>query len=109
MAKINKNELTPEEARVIINKGTERPFTGIYDKHFESGTYVCRQCDNPLYQSSDKFNSGCGPHQELVGNYCHCVKGYVWFKGNCEQCPAYSKYNCRLKECRCSRGYVYDA
>lgn len=54
------NSLTADEAYVILNKGTERPFTGEYDKHFEQGMYVCRQCENPLYTSADKFNSGCG-------------------------------------------------
>lgn len=54
------NELTPEEKRVIIHKGTEYPFTGEYDEHFEKGTYICRQCEAPLYTSSSKFHSGCG-------------------------------------------------
>jgi len=54
------NKLTEEESYVILRKGTERPFTGEYDKHFEEGTYVCRQCNQALYTSETKFNSGCG-------------------------------------------------
>jgi peptide-methionine (R)-S-oxide reductase len=54
------NPLNAEEARVIINKGTERPFTGEYDNLKLAGTYICRQCNQPLYRSADKFSSGCG-------------------------------------------------
>lgn len=57
---IKYNDLTPEEERVIINKGTEYPGTGKYNKHKEPGTYVCRRCNAPLYKSDDKFDSHCG-------------------------------------------------
>jgi len=57
---MKKNSLTEEEKRVIINKGTEAPFTGEYYKNTAEGTYVCRQCDAPLYESKDKFDSDCG-------------------------------------------------
>jgi methionine-R-sulfoxide reductase len=54
------NKLTPEEKRVILEKGTEAPFTGEYDQHWVKGVYVCRQCNTPLYNSSDKFDAHCG-------------------------------------------------
>jgi len=54
------NKLTPEEQRVILNKGTEMPFTGKFYHHKEKGTYTCKQCGAPLYRSEDKFDSQCG-------------------------------------------------
>lgn len=55
-----KKELTEEEKRVILNKGTELPFTGKYYNFKGQGTYTCKQCGAPLYRSEDKFDSGCG-------------------------------------------------
>jgi len=52
--------LTKEESRVIIDKGTERAFTGKYTNYKEKGTYVCKQCGAALYRSDAKFNSECG-------------------------------------------------
>lgn len=54
------NDLTPEEKQIIIHKGTEAPYSGKYDEHFENGIYLCRRCNAPLYSSKSKFRSGCG-------------------------------------------------
>jgi peptide methionine sulfoxide reductase msrA/msrB len=54
------NELTPEEERVIVHKGTEAPFSGKYNDFFEKGSYHCKRCGALLYRSDDKFPSSCG-------------------------------------------------
>ncbi len=54
------NELTPEEARIILNKGTEWAYTGAFHDLKESGTYLCKQCNLPLFHSDTKFDSGTG-------------------------------------------------
>lgn len=54
------NELSSEEKRVILNKGTERPFVGEYTNTKQKGTYLCKQCEAPLYKSNSKFESDCG-------------------------------------------------
>ncbi|EPV5182528.1 methionine-R-sulfoxide reductase [Campylobacter coli] len=53
-------KLNEEEARVILNKGTEAPFSGKYNNFYEKGIYLCKQCGSKLYRSEDKFKSGCG-------------------------------------------------
>jgi peptide-methionine (R)-S-oxide reductase len=55
-----KKELTPEEYRVLREKGTERAFTGKYDHFFEEGVYKCAACGNELFSSDHKYDSGCG-------------------------------------------------
>ena len=52
--------LTQAEREILANKGTEAPFSGEYNNHFEKGYFVCRACNNKLYESKTKFDSGCG-------------------------------------------------
>ncbi len=54
------NELSPEEQYVILDKGTEPPFSGKFYKHEKEGVYTCRQCNAALFKSEDKFDSGTG-------------------------------------------------
>ncbi|MGB4966094.1 MAG: methionine-R-sulfoxide reductase [Microgenomates group bacterium] len=94
------NKLTPEEERVILYKGTEAPFSGTYDTTFNEGTYICRQCETPLYTSNSKFNSGCGwPSfdQEISGAVTRTKDpdGYGGFEIICNTCDAHL-------------GHVYD-
>jgi len=66
MEKINKPEeewknlLTPEQYRILRQKGTEFAFTGLYEKHTALGTYGCAGCGNPLFRSETKYDSGSG-------------------------------------------------
>lgn len=60
LPKLELNTLTNKEARVIVHKATERPFSGEYYKHTEDGIYYCRQCNAALYKSKSKFKSGTG-------------------------------------------------
>ncbi len=57
---VEREPLTPEEARVILHKGTEPPFSGAFWNHHEPGTYLCRQCGAPLFTSEMKFDSCSG-------------------------------------------------
>lgn len=54
------SQLTPEEKKILQDKGTEAPFTGEYNDFFKAGIFICRACESPLYESNTKFNSGCG-------------------------------------------------
>ena len=54
------SNLNQEEREIIVHKGTENPFSGEYNDHFDAGIFICRACKSPLYESNTKFNSGCG-------------------------------------------------
>jgi peptide-methionine (R)-S-oxide reductase len=55
-----RDRLTPQQFQVTRKKGTERPFTGVYADHHQQGTYRCVCCDEPLFSSETKFESGTG-------------------------------------------------
>ncbi len=55
-----KELLTPEQYCVLRQKGTERPYTNEFDRHFEAGIYSCAGCGQELFHSETKFQSGCG-------------------------------------------------
>jgi peptide-methionine (R)-S-oxide reductase len=54
------NDLTPQQEQVLVNKATDRPYTGDYYEKKDNALYICRRCNNPLYTSEDKFDSHCG-------------------------------------------------
>lgn len=58
--KVWKSELSEEEFKVLRQKGTEFPFSGKYNDHYQKGTYLCKGCGEPLYSSESKFESNCG-------------------------------------------------
>lgn len=57
---VSYNKLNGAEERVILNKGTEAPFSGEYETNWKQGTYLCKRCNAPLYRSEDKFDARCG-------------------------------------------------
>jgi peptide methionine sulfoxide reductase msrA/msrB len=60
MKNMEYRKLTPEETSVIVDKGTEAPFTGKYENFYEKGVYMCKRCGAPLFRSNDKFDAHCG-------------------------------------------------
>lgn len=55
-----REQLTPEQYRVTRRAGTEAPFSGEYEEHWDQGQYRCVCCSHPLFDSTSKFNAGCG-------------------------------------------------
>jgi peptide-methionine (R)-S-oxide reductase len=70
-----KEKLSEEEYRILREAGTERPFSGEYNMHFEDGTYKCAGCDTPLFVSNTKFDSGCG-----WPSFDEAIEGNVTYK-----------------------------
>ncbi|MCT4580286.1 MAG: peptide-methionine (R)-S-oxide reductase MsrB [Flavobacteriales bacterium] len=92
--------LTPQEYNILREKGTERPFTGLYNKHYKEGTYHCKACQHPLFTSTTKFDSGSG-----------WPSYYDYIKGNVEEVPDYSHGMNRVEvvcnQCKGHLGHVF--
>lgn len=91
-----KAKLTPEEYRVLREKGTERPFSGEFNAHFENGMYTCRGCGEELFSSEMKFDSGCGwPSfdQEIPGGKVNRIRdlshGMIRTEITCAKCDGH--------------------
>lgn len=88
-----RKELTPEEYRVLREKGTERAYTGEYYKNKEDGTYLCGACQLPLFDSETKFESGSGwpsyykpVNEDCVGEISDTTYGMVRTEVVCNRC-----------------------
>jgi len=89
-------KLTPEQYRIVRQKGTERPFTGQYLNHKEDGTYTCVACDAPLFSSDTKFESGTGwpsfwdiVDEDTVERKTDLSHGMVRTEVLCKRCGAH--------------------
>lgn len=63
-----KSKLNDEQYKVVVERGTEKAFTGKYDKHFKDGKYYCVVCGAELFASEEKFDSACGWPAFAKGN-----------------------------------------
>ena len=68
-------KLSNKEYDILRRGGTELPYTGKYNNHFEDGIYVCKGCSKPLYKSKSKFDSGCG-----WPSFDECIKNSIEYK-----------------------------
>ncbi len=96
-----KESLSPEEYNILREKGTERPFTGIYNDHFEKGVYNCKGCDTPLYKSEHKYDSGCG-----WPSYTEAIEGALIYQKDTSLGRIRTEIICA--KCGGHQGHVFD-
>ena len=96
-----KDELTPKEFNILRNKGTERPYTGVYNMHFEKGIYECRGCGQALFRSENKFNSDCG-----WPSYESAIPGTIIYKEDKSLGMVRTEIIC--SNCGGHQGHVFD-
>jgi len=96
-----KKKLTPEQYRVLREKGTEAPFSGKFYKNFEKGMYVCGACGQELFSSDTKFDSDCG-----WPSFDRSLEGNVEFQDDNSFGMERTEVLC--KNCGSHLGHVFD-
>ena len=105
--KVNKSEaewkkvLSDEQFRILRKKGTEMPFSGPLNTHFEEGIYNCAACMAPLFKSDTKFNSGTG-----WPSFWDAIKGSIETKVDFKLIVPRTEYHC--SRCRGHQGHVFN-
>lgn len=96
-----KDKLSDEAYRVCRLAATERPFTGIYNDHWQQGTYLCACCEKPLFSSDSKFNAGCGWPSFFIA-----IAGNVACKT--DNSLNMQRVEIQCKHCQSHLGHVFD-
>jgi len=96
-----KNKLTPTEYYVLRESGTERAFTGKYNKLYKDGSYHCKGCDTPLFKSEHKFDSGTG-----WPSFDTAIKGNVGYDSDKDL--GYTRTEIHCKVCNGHLGHVFN-
>jgi peptide-methionine (R)-S-oxide reductase len=91
-----REKLTPEQYHILREKGTERAFTGKYDKFYEAGEYYCAGCGTKLFESDAKYDSGCGwpaftraSEGDAVAEHRDTSYGMIRTEVTCAQCDGH--------------------
>ena len=94
-------KLSKKEFDILRRGGTELPYTGKYNNHFEDGVYVCKGCGNPLYKSNSKFDSGCG-----WPSFDECIENSIEYKKDYKIGVLRIEILC--SKCEGHQGHVFD-
>ena len=96
-----REQLSANEYKILREKGTEYPFTGLYNNHFDKGTYACKGCNALLYESENKFDSACG-----WPSYNKAIPGAITYIKDNSHGMIRTEIVC--SSCGCHQGHVFD-